>query len=1231
MERKDMKSISIIKKVKAQLPFKKQQDKTKTEYTDLAPNDEIENGDEYLNALDWALNNDRIKNIALAGPYGAGKSSIIETYLKQHLTVKENSLRISMATFMENTINEDGTSKKVDICQDEIEFGILKQLFYKVDYKKIPQSRYRKLHKISWKHFWGYLIGLSIIISLMGYIFFPEVFNSTIDKIVTAGSSVKLSSVASLLMFGVLVLGILAVVAVTYRSILSHFKVKEIKFPADATVKSEEDSNETVFNKNMDEIVYFFEETKYRLVFFEDLDRLEDSSIFVHLRELNTLLNNYDVIKEPIIFVYAVKDDIFSDIDRTKFFDFIVPVIPIINSTNSGEILLDKLNSSVKMGIAHEISQSFVLDVSPYISDMRILQNIYNEFVIYKKTLRTGQDLKLSDEAMMALIIFKNLYPRDFANIQMERGVIKQAFISKQKYLILKQTEIQGAIDELTEVLGGVQFETLKNIKELKMALLCEITDWNGVAFQITPNRGSTIYANEIIQNDFDLSKWNNSDKCSGSYHNWHGGGGYSFSCNRFSKIYASYIEREKRIKLIEENLIAEEREKVEKLKTQLQDISGWSLKRLVEKFGVEEVLPREVRENKLLVFLLRRGYIDEKYANYINYFKGNSITKDDMNFILAVKNMEPQPFNYSLIKTPMVVQRLQEYEFGQKAIYNFDLLECMLSSDDHREKLSAFIKQLTDESDQSWKFINEFMDLTKHQSYFIKLLAYAWPNMWGCVANNAVLTYKRKIHYLSLLISNADIKKIVAMNVNNEMSGFIERNEDILQQLTSVESSKVIAVIEELHVMFSKVSIENVPGDVLDYVFDNNCYELNQLMIQRVVEYKNKALVPDLKSKNYTTIIKLGYARLVEYVRENLLQYVEEIVLTEEHVFDAEEQIVDLLERSIDNQMLCINIIVHEEFCMGDITCCCSELITEKKTAVKSIWDTLLKNNKILPTWENVNSYWSVFKFTQELLNYIENHIADLVSADCQCINDDFIRGFIGAEVTDGVFETLLPHIRMNNFDIALASVTESRVAIMIGCKYFEFTVAYYDEIKKTFPDLCVEFILQNQVDYMTVIDKIHMGVSLLENLLFSNRLETEKAQILLDTYGTEYMTNRIAGNLQTMGLTINLEIFNAAWKYLDESGKLKLMLEHLELLDAEAIHSCFTELERWYSDFLDRSKQHVVELANSLQNQKLAKQLKAVDYITSYTLKEKKVYDSVTETEMIKTVILCRVKVIK
>lgn len=92
----------------------------------------------YLNALDWALRNPDVKNIALSGPYGSGKSSVIQSYMQKHPSVK--ALNISLATF------------DVENCRDDeniLEEGILKQLFYKVDARKIPQSRYRKLRKIS--------------------------------------------------------------------------------------------------------------------------------------------------------------------------------------------------------------------------------------------------------------------------------------------------------------------------------------------------------------------------------------------------------------------------------------------------------------------------------------------------------------------------------------------------------------------------------------------------------------------------------------------------------------------------------------------------------------------------------------------------------------------------------------------------------------------------------------------------------------------------------------------------------------------------------------------------------------------------------------------------------------------------------------------------------------------------------------------------------------------------
>ena len=98
------------------------------------------------------------QNIVLTGPYGAGKSSIIETFLRKdekdkcivkglppYDTIRAFALKISMATFLKGNIVNNDSDEKIKLDADEIEKGILKQLFYKVEPNKIPQSRYRKL------------------------------------------------------------------------------------------------------------------------------------------------------------------------------------------------------------------------------------------------------------------------------------------------------------------------------------------------------------------------------------------------------------------------------------------------------------------------------------------------------------------------------------------------------------------------------------------------------------------------------------------------------------------------------------------------------------------------------------------------------------------------------------------------------------------------------------------------------------------------------------------------------------------------------------------------------------------------------------------------------------------------------------------------------------------------------------------------------------------------------
>lgn len=870
----------------------------KDDYRDLAPIDNISNGKEYLKALHWAIKNKRIKNIALTGPYGSGKSSIINTYLKRHPFIKRKHLRISMATFVENGTGNSGKSMKIPLEPELIQEGILKQLFYKVNHRRIPQSRYRQLHKVTFLSVWSTLILLAVALIFFTFIFDPEEFNKYVTLIIDAGAKFEITKEITLYIFAGISLLVITVLALVWRQLYSRFKINEVKVK-DTTITPDKKDNESIFNKNMDEIVYFFEETKYRVVFFEDLDRLDSSKIFVQLRELNTLLNNSDTIKRPIVFVYAVKDDIFTEEDRTKFFEFIIPVIPVINSTNSGEILLDLFKANGSESFKHDITLDYILDISPYISDMRVLQNIHNEFLLYKRTLRTGQGLELSDKMMLSLIIFKNLFPKDFADLQIETGIVKKAFMDKQNYIQTTQKHLQDAIDASVDLIAQVKRDTLESTKEIKGSMLCALTSWQGFVTSVEKNWSNEITAQQIMADSFDFNRLLTDDTWYIYYRDWRGNGSSRTSVKDFISICTQYYERFKYLKTVEEKTLVSIQEEVEQNKLAKAQISSWSLKMLIDTYGDEAVLSEGVKENKLLVFMLRKGYIDEKYVNYVNYFKGSSITTDDMNYILSVKNHEPKPFDYSISKVAQVVHRLLPHEFEQREALNYSVLEYLLASAECDDKLFAMIKQLSDRSRASWEFIDEFIMRTSQVSRFIQLLSQSWDMMWDHIYHDPVLTYNRKIYYLSLLCSNTSTDILLKLNGKDRLiSKFFEEHDDILQMLSSVETEKMVAIIPALNIVFSKLKIEGVDREVLDCIFDNRFYAINPEMIHNVVAYKDSSMCNRLKKQNYTTIIAIGYTPLIEYIRENFPFYIDNIVLDGTNRNENINQIIDLIKR---------------------------------------------------------------------------------------------------------------------------------------------------------------------------------------------------------------------------------------------------------------------------------------------------------------------------------------------
>ncbi len=112
-------------------------DEDKSRFVDLAPTDKADEAGIYSAALTEATNNPRVMNIALTGPYGSGKSSIVKSFLKRY---KRPALQISLAAFMPEAVPTG-----MAVGRQEIERSILQQMLYGADANRLPLSRFKRI------------------------------------------------------------------------------------------------------------------------------------------------------------------------------------------------------------------------------------------------------------------------------------------------------------------------------------------------------------------------------------------------------------------------------------------------------------------------------------------------------------------------------------------------------------------------------------------------------------------------------------------------------------------------------------------------------------------------------------------------------------------------------------------------------------------------------------------------------------------------------------------------------------------------------------------------------------------------------------------------------------------------------------------------------------------------------------------------------------------------------
>lgn len=630
-----------------------------------------------------AIEDENILNIAVTGPYGSGKSSVLFT-LMEEAPKDAIFLDISLATLdADNSIIEGKNSEihNNDKLNRKIEYSILQQLVYRETLNTLPFSRLKKIRHLSLDTIKFISFYIIVFFSSVSFAFFPSW--SLIEQLYSS-FNVPVGMQRAIQMIAVIF------ILVMLYEIITHFiqtfggmRIGHVNVGGNEIDISDEGS---IFNRYLDEILYFFQCTNYNVVIIEDLDRFNTTDIFLKLRELNHLINKSKIVNRKIRFIYAVKDDMFKDASRSKFFDYITTVIPVITTSNSKDKLKEALS---ELGHDGEIPYENIRDIAFHIDDMRLLYNIANEYHQYSVRLNSDKNHPLDDAKMLAMITVKNYHPHDFSLLHKREGKIYKAISNEAKRLYVN-TAIKQEISN-REQLYKKKLDIFNNTShlsesELRLVYLMRIvahTTHNIVNITINGKNKSIL---QVVNSEDDFNTIINEGQLSYNYinhYNVHVPVSISFDFSKIEKEVNPKYSLDERM-----NNLSEGREQlldnIQSLEMEKARIHTFTIKDLLMKFNLyEDKYFQSLELSPMEEDFIRNGLIAEDYNDYISYFYPGIMSLSDHQLCLDMRLDRNPSYDCQIDDCNIFLSELPDSAFQYKSVLNIQLLDFLAQNHD--------------------------------------------------------------------------------------------------------------------------------------------------------------------------------------------------------------------------------------------------------------------------------------------------------------------------------------------------------------------------------------------------------------------------------------------------------------------------------------------------------------------------------------------------------------------
>lgn len=1174
----------------------------------------------YIEAIKEGIDDPNIKNIALTGAYGSGKSSILKTFETEN-EEKYKFLNISLAAF--KSVSEGEDKKEFEQL---IELSILQQIFYRVKHSKIPDSRFKRIKNLKRSHLFWFSIAATVWFISTSILFdFKFIYFFISDKLNEIG--LLWAKAISFIFF---LSGIFLFSRIILRA-FNNSRINKLNVQS-GNIEVSEHLEQSILNKHLDEILYFFEKVPYDIVIVEDLDRFDNTDIFTKLREINNILNSSEQIKrkenKPITFLYAVKDDMFQGHDRTKFFDFIIPVIPIINPSNANDKLKERLQ---KLGSQNLPSNEFIDDISLFIDDMRLLNNICNEYQIYRNNLSPN----LQQDNLLAMIVYKNLRPDDFVALHNSEGSIYSLLDKERKSLITDNLvrRINDDITKLRKEIDNISNENFNNTQELNIIYVNELRErLSNDSLGLTINNERVSFSE--LKSESYFEELDKSKKLQyyihNSYYSRYENKNSNFSFDDLEENLPSQFTYDKRLNFINSksnNKIEEYKREINKLEQKRRTVNSWTTQQVFSNISKLDFLAENEKKDRLMIFLLRNGYINEHYYDYISYFHEISRTREDNEFLLSVKSEIPLEFNFKLTKIKNVISKIQPRYFKSETILNFDLVDFLFSKPNTYTQQINSVIELIIKSDKGKEFLKEYLEIGKQTEGLIHILSKKWVAFWQFVETNKDYTDEQKNKYLQVIIKSAETKDIWVLSNESNMKSFIENKANFLLLVNNeVNDSKIKEVIEKLKIKFKSIEFKEEIKDLFDFVYKSNHYAINENNLALMLKtYYSKFSDKDFKNKNYSHIIHSKEENLSKllfnYIESNINDYLNKVFFNlKKNINEDEKAIIRLLNSKNIDDDLKDKIVEETIFKVSNL----------KDVEQLEIKVRLFQNNKVKPTWDNILNYYNCLEEPEiditlvDFLNIEENYKTlskvkfdeNLKDKEEEYLKDFSVKLLYNkAQPLESYKELLksLPNEYRSWNSLGFENLSFEKVQHLVENKYLSFSESNFNKLKEHFSDLHIKLIEKNSVSFYAKMDAFDFDESDTIDILSLNISDKYKVKLIQNTEDSVLINNSgiakqvvdILANYEYIALedAVLQGLFSHS-KSLD--NRIKLLLLHFDHLSNSQITTLVESLGWRYSKMF-KSRKHPKFAYNDLKLQ-LIKRLDEKGLISSYSIDNKK-----------------------